>query len=231
MKTEGKNKKHFFRKLVIFFSVFLVAIIGILYYIVVHRFKESLQFLVTKESAGKYAFDADKATVSFFDKTITLKKVSLRCLDSISPNQFYNVKVPEIYFSFTSWKSLVFDKKLFVDSLSIVEPNISIYVNKEPEAISKRTAAFKTSDILNFLEKTLSHFNAHSFSIKDLSFTYAKRNGTKPLQGDHISVNIINFTKVDNNDRHLLGSDTISLSLGKQSWIFPDGIHEISFKE
>ncbi|MDQ2864091.1 MAG: AsmA family protein, partial [Bacteroidota bacterium] len=229
MNPRSRYKKIIGRILIIFL-VTVVAIIGLLYYLVVHRFKESIKYIVNNESNGKYAFDADKATVSFFNKTVTLKKVSLRCLDTAGLNQYYDVKVPEIYFSFTSWKDLILNKKLIVDSLAIQNPDIFIHVNKEPEATLKQTAAFKTADILNFLEKTLAHFNAHSFSIKDLSFTYAKRNGPKPFHGDHISINIVNFTKVDNNDRHLFGSDTISLSLGRQNWILPDGIHEISFK-
>lgn len=221
-----------FKKLVrwlAYFFIFIAILLGVLYFIAVRHFKESIQYVVNIESGGKYHADAGKADFSLFGKTIILKNVSLHCLDTLNVNQHYEIKFPELYFSFSSWKDLIFKKKILVDSLAVIKPEIFIRVHKYIPDENKQSKAFETNDILNFLEKTLAHFNAHSLSIKDLSFTYSKGNSA-PFHADDINVNIVNFTKVDNNDKHILGSDTISVSLGRQHWVMPDGIHELSFK-
>ena len=220
MSISPRKKKFIVRTLMIL-ATLIVVIIGVLYYIIAHKFKESIQFIVNKETKGRYEFNADKAKISFINKTVTLSNASLHCVDTLNIDKHYDVKLPQVYFSISSWKNLIFDKKLMIDSLSIKEPDINIHIHKDAPASVEETAAFQTVDILNFLEKSLTHFNAHAFSIKDLSFTYSKLNGPPPLHGDHISINIVNFTKVDDNDNHILGSDSITLSLGRQKMGIP----------
>ncbi|HWH62460.1 MAG TPA: hypothetical protein VNS50_04280 [Ginsengibacter sp.] len=230
MSALSKYKKVFIRGAIILLTI-IICSIGILYYLVVHKFKESIQYVVNKESNGKYEFKADKANLSLFQKTITLTNAHLICRDTINVDKHYDVTIPNLYFSIASFKTLILNKKLIIDSLAITEPNIYIHVHKDAPVTSEDQAAFQTADILNLLENTLARFNAHLFSIQDLSFTYAKVNGPAPLHGDHISIKVVNFTKVDNNDLHILGSDTIAVSLGRQHWVFPDGIHEVSFSK
>lgn len=229
MKRIGITRK-IMGRVIVGFCLLLVILIGTGYFLAVHRLKASVEYVVKKETGGKYEFHADKASLSLFNKTLYLKRVSLQCIDSAGLDQYYNVKVPEIFFSFTSWRELIFNQKLIVDSFSVVQPDIFLQVNHDTVDTTTKSSAFKTSDILDFLEKTLVHFNAHSIRIENLAFTYSKPQQA-PLLVDHVSFEVVNFTKVDNNDRHVFGSDIVNLSLGRQNWKLPDGIHEISFKK
>jgi hypothetical protein len=208
-------------------ALFLLVGVGLLYFVVVHRFKDSIKFIVNRESKGMYAFDAGEANLSLWNKSIQLKESVLYSPDTVNADASYRVKIHEIYFSLASWKDLLYHKKIIADSLSIIEPDFTIQVRKIKER--KEPSNFRPSDILDHLERALTHFNVHSFTLKDASFTYKGPDGAPPLHGDHINLAVTNFTKVNNEDSHLLGSDKVTLFLGPQHWIFPATKHEISF--
>jgi hypothetical protein len=201
----------------------------IFYYLLVHRFKEGLQYIVNKESKGRYAFDASEAEFSFQHRSILLKRSVLYTQDTTGANLYLTLKIPVIYFSLSSWKELLFHKKIIVDSLSIIEPSIDVHVRTI--TARKGHSDFHASDILNYLEKALAHFNVHSFSLKDAAFSYQQENMPAPLHGDHINLSVSNFVAVSNEDSHLLGSDNLSILLGPQHWRLPDDRHEISFHQ
>ena len=200
---------------------------AVLYFLVVHRFKEGVQYIVKKETKGRYAFNASEADVSLWDGSIRLKKAILYNSDTTNADWYYTVHIAEIYFSLSSWQELLFHKKIIVDSLSIIEPFFDIHVHKLPTR--KTSPDFHASDILNYLENALAHFNVHSFSLKDAAFSYRQEKNTPPLQGDHINFSVSNFTKIDDNDSHLLGSDMVSISLGPQHWRLPGGKIQMDF--
>ena len=177
---------------VVFIFLFgLLAFGGVLYYLLVVRFKEGLRYLVTKESKGKYIFDANKADISLWNKTILLKGAELHCVDTSGGDMWYNVRIRELRFSITSWKDILMHKKIVLDSLSIIEPDIGVHVRKISRP--KDPPDFHASDILRYLENALTHFNVHSFSLQDAAFSYEIPNGLAPLQGDHINLTVSNF--------------------------------------
>ncbi|HWK07549.1 MAG TPA: hypothetical protein VNS58_28150 [Puia sp.] len=200
---------------------------GLLYFFMVHRFKDSLKFIVNKESRGRYVFDAGDAQLSVWDKTIVLKESVLYNQDSVNADVAYRISIHEIYFSLASWKELLFHKKIVADSLSIERPDINIHVHKMTGP--KAHPDFHPSDLVTYLEKTLQHFNVHAFTLKEAAFTYEGPTEGIPLHGDHINLALTNFTRVNNEDSHLLGSDKVGIYLGRQHWALPDGQHEIDF--
>jgi len=206
----------------------LLIIGGLLYFFLVYRFKDNIKYIVNKESNGRYAFDASEANISFWNKTVLLRGSVLYCKDSLNAGVRYTIRIPEMYFSLGSLKGLLFHKKIFIDSLSIIEPDISVDDHKINRR--KEHPDFHASDLLNYLQQALSHLNVRSFSLKDASFTYERLNGPGPFHGDHINLSVSNFTEINNEDSHLLGSDKVSFYLGQQHWVFPDGKHEINFK-
>ncbi len=91
--------------------LFLLISGGLLYFFMVHRFKDSLKFIVNKESRGRYTFDAGDAQLSVWNKTIVLKESVLYNPDSINADVTYRIRIHEIYFSLASWKELLFHKR------------------------------------------------------------------------------------------------------------------------
>ncbi|MES1249563.1 MAG: hypothetical protein ABUL46_02720, partial [Chitinophaga rupis] len=205
----------------------LVISVGVLYFLAVHRFRESMQYIVNRESKGRYVFDAGDAELSIWNRTLLLKESVLTDRDPSGGDVSYHIKIRELYFSLGSWRELLFHKKLIADSLSIVEPDLHIQVNKPGKR--KVSIHFQASDLLTYLEKTLTHFNVHAFTLKEGSFTYIGPDKTSPLQGSHFNLSLSNFMGVNNVDSHLLGSDKVAISLGPQHWVLHEGQHEINF--
>jgi hypothetical protein len=208
-------------------ALLLVVGAGLVWFLLDYRAKESLKYLVDRESRGRYAFDARDVHVSFRNHSIQLEDAILYCRDTLNTDAWYNVRIPKIYLSITSWKTLLIQKKLIVDSLSILHPYIDIHVYKT--APRKKHVDFRATDILDYLDKALLHFNVHAFSLEDASFTYTDPQHPEPLHGGNINLSVSNFTGVNNVDSHLLGSDKVALSMGRQHWTFAGGKHEIDF--
>lgn len=226
MNLSSKLKKHI---LWVFLLpvLFLLVVGGIVYFFAVYRFKDSIKFIIDKESKGKFSFDASDATLSVWNRSILLTNSVLYSRDTTGAKASFKVQIPEIYFSVTSWKDILFHKKIIVDSLSIIEPFIDIDIRTTQ--LPQQPGVFHAGDIVGYLQKALSYFNVHSFSLKDAAFRYTRVNSPIPLSGDHINLNVSNFSVVNNEDSHLLGSDMVSIHLGKQHWVLPDGKHEINF--
>jgi hypothetical protein len=204
----------------------LLAVLVPLWFFMHYRFKESVRYLVARESKGRFTFDATDAGISLWKGTITLKDALLYGHDSIAGIRC-KVRVPEIYFSLASWKALIVDKKLVVDSVAIIAPVIELEIGT---AMTGRPhTEFRTSDILDALGKTLVHLNVHAFSLKDASFTVTEPGSSMPLHGEHIDLTVSNFASLNGQDNHFLGSDKVSLSLGPQHWVLPHGGQMIDF--
>ncbi|WP_421940622.1 hypothetical protein [Pedobacter sp.] len=183
--------------------------------------------MVTKETNSKYQFDAGKARLSLWSKSLVLEKSRLFSIDTTKTSAYYDVKIAKLKFSLASWGDLIFKKKVVVDSLEIIGPLIRVQASGHQ--VSKSKGAFRPSDILTFLEKTQKYFNLRNLSVKGASFSY-KQNAQQPIRINDINLVIRNFVKVNNDDRHLFGSDQISLSVGKQHLELPHHKLTVNFK-
>jgi len=204
----------------------LLAVLVPLWFFMHYRFKESVRYLVARESKGRFTFDATDAGISLWKGTITLKDALLDGHDSTTGISC-KVRVSEIYFSLASWKALIVDKKLLVDSVAIIAPVIELRFGTP--MTGRPHTEFRTSDILDALGKTLVHLNVHAFSLKDASYTVIEPGSSMPLHGEHIDLAVSNFASLNGQDNHFLGSDKVSLSLGPQHWVLPQGGQMIDF--
>lgn len=211
----------------IFVTAGLLLAAGLFYYLVTYRFKESLRYAVKMQSKGRYAFNAGSAEVSLGKRAIRLKSSSVRCVSPDDAAVTFEVEIPELYFSLASWKNLLLDQKMIVDSMSFVNPHLKMNVLRKPAADKPRTV-FKGSDLLNVLEKTLTHFNAHAFNMRGASYDYISQD-TTVLRVNDINLYVKNFTGINNEDDHLFGSERVVFSLGRQRWQLPTRKQELGF--
>ncbi len=224
MKSKSLKKK--IQYYVIAFLGILFFMSGLLYFVIIQRFKESVKFIVHNQTNGQYIFNAGSADVSLWSKSLLLEKSVLVCKDTAKANSYYNVKLSKLKFSLTSWNALLFKNKILVDSLEIINPEVQVYSNSKRRL--KNKTAFRPSDILSFLEKTQQSFNLSNLSIKNASISY-KQGKKEAINIKNINLSIRNFKKVNNDDSHLLGSDHIDLSVGKQFISLPDQNLTIAF--
>jgi len=225
MKRSARSKKRLLLITLVPVGCLLIAA-GALDFLIHYRFKESISYLVDRESKGRYAFDAREATISLWKGTVTLKGSQLSCLDTTGVPVWCNLQTPQIYCSLSSWKALLFDKKLIIDSIAITHASMDVHVTTGPKGTKN---PWHIADLTQKLETTLQHLNVHAFSLKDLSFTWHGPAGTAPLHADHIDLSVSNFARFGKTDSHLLGSDQFSIALGREHWVFPGGDRVIDF--
>jgi len=224
MKTAAPKRK--WPKILMTLLVILLAAGGGLYYILKYRFREVIQVVVDKESKGVYGFDAAAIEISFLEKHIVISNAVLFCRDTLNSSPHYHVKIPRLYLGIQSWQDLLLHKKIIVDSLSVIEPAISVHEHFTQKA---RPIAFQASRITDQIEKLLQQLQVHSLDIENASFVSSTLNNPVPLTVSSIHFSVRNFSKNAANSDRLFSSDDIDLSIGAQHWVLPGGKQDIRF--
>ena len=226
MTFSTRQKKSFKWLLAILLSI--PVLVFATYYIAEWRFKDIMKFVVETGSGGAYAFDATKTKLSLENRTVLLENVMLVSKDTLHTSPHYDVRIPQVYLAIKSWKQLIFQGKLFVDSLSITLPSIKSHDHGEKPSSTQVT--FQISKIAQILEAAMEHLQVRSFSLKNGSFDYHAGKNAVPFVSNQINLNLRNFSKKAENDGRLFGSDEVDLNIENQFWRLPNGKNEISFK-
>ncbi|MFD2935195.1 AsmA family protein [Spirosoma flavum] len=205
-----------------------LVIAGLLYYVLVHNLKDILKYAVEKQTKGGYTVNSKDIRLSLLDKTIRIDELVLTRKDTTNVLLYYNLTIPKAYLSIESWQELLVDKRVSIDSFSVEKPEVVIHDYKAPET-SRRQTSFQTAMILENLQKALAHLHAKAFTIQHGSLTIYKRINPVPFRINDVTFTVRNFQKIDNNDKHVFGSDNVELALGRQRWQLSDGKNNLSF--
>lgn len=206
-----------------------LLVAGVVYYVLVNNLKEVLTYAIDRETKGAYAFRSKGINLSILNRTITIDSLTLTRKDTAGVLSYYDVDIPRAYLAIDSWQELLTNKRLAIDSFSVVKPSIVIH-DYRVHPVSHNPTSFHTSNILENLQKTLDHLHARSFNLQGAALSLYKRKATAPFVVKDISVTIRNFSKIDNDDRRVFGSDAIELDLGRQHWVLSDGRNTLSFR-
>ena len=215
-------------KILLLIAAIPLVMMGVVYYVLVHNMKEVLAYVVDKQTNGKYTFHSQDFRVSLLDKTVIINNSVLTRKDTANTPVYYDVKIPKAYLAIESWEELIRNRRLLVNSLSMERPAIVLHDYRVRQKAQKRTE-FHTSIIMDNLRQALDRLHAKSIAINHASFTLFTRRDTAPLAVRDVSLQVRNFLKIDNNDRHLFGSDDIKLTLGRQRLLLADGRNSLSF--
>ncbi|GAB3960071.1 hypothetical protein GCM10028805_57330 [Spirosoma harenae] len=202
---------------------------GIAYYVLVHNLKEVIIFAIDKETEGGYDFQSNKLSLSILNRKVTIDGLTFARKDTANVPLYYTVRIPSAYLSVDSWRELLINKRLLVDSFSVVKPEIVIH-DYRADPLTHHQTRFHTSSILENLQKTLDHLHAHSFNVQGGSFALFRHGSTAPFAVKDINLTVRNFSRIDNDNRRILGSDHIELALGRQKWVLSDGKNTLSFR-
>ncbi len=228
MNAPGKSKK--WRKWLLTLLLVIVAATGVLYYIINYRLKDILQLVVAKESKNNYKLGLSSIEFSLLKKNIVIKNAELFCNDTLNTSPHYTVKIPSLYFAIQSWSDLIFHKKISIDSLSVLNPELTSHehfaLNNKPAS----SVSFQASAISKNIQQLLLQLEVRSFQIQNASFTASRSGSNVPLVVNNINFSIRNFSKQSADSSRLFSSDDIDLSITDQHWAFPDGRREVKFK-
>lgn len=201
---------------------------GILYYVLVHNLKDVLKYALERQTRGGYTLASKDIRLSLLDKTIRIDELVLTRKNTANVPVYYDLTIPKAYLAIDSWQELLTNKRVSIDSFSVERPAIVIHDYKAPETSHQQTS-FQPAMILDNLQKALDHLHAKAFTIQHGSLTIFKRNNPAPFRINDVSFTVRNFLKIDNNDKHVFGSDNVELALGRQRWQLSDGKNNLSF--
>lgn len=202
-----------------------LAAITLLWLLLHFRLRESLRLLVARESKGRFVFEAGEAGISLSQGSLHLKAVHLYTPDTTGRDLSCDIRIPEIYLSLASWKALLTDNKLMVDSLAITGPVIRLQPGAADSPSTRKPR--QPADWMAAFDSTLRHLNVHAFSLSDGDFYFGSGSAAR-FEARHIDIQISDFARDPGAALHLAPSNRLRLSLSALRWTGPDALQRIS---
>ncbi|AEV99755.1 hypothetical protein A4D02_26280 [Niastella koreensis] len=198
----------------------VIAIVTILslIFIIKYRIKSVIREVVRSETNGVYKLNFSKISIDFFKGRVKLNAVDFKPVSSDLKD--YRFTISHLYFSLASWNQLFFHRKLFVDSLQINDPVITIFqqpVQKSNNELGPFQEIFKS------LRNISEIFKVHVLEINRGNMTIYRETNDAPLVISNINFRVENFGQQQKQNTHLRFADNVTLRVGKQQWQFPSG--------
>lgn len=216
--SAGKTFKRIFLGVMIL--LLLLAAGG--YFIFRYKLKDLVEEIVLIESGYTYELKMSKFSFSYRNRFIRLEDARLTCLEPGKESGHYGAAIPELYLSIDSWRLLLRSKKLDIDSLYLRSPDFHIYRDKSilPEDRSDKPVA----DVLDILNDVRIKLGIRSMNIENASIAFhSVKENTDPFVTRAINFKVCNFSDKKDLSTHFLSAEDISLDVGRQNWIFPNG--------
>lgn len=224
-----KSIKHNFKKrrvikkllYAVVFLIVLVFLSGFLY--VRTHLKNIIQEIVQRETSNQYKIDFSSISVNVLDARITLADVALIPTEKRA-HTTYELHIPAIYLDLASWRPILFQKKIQVDSLRMDKPNITIYhyANRSQESSRK----FELGKFYENLRQATATIGVKSLDLKHTTIRFESASNIR-MEISDFDVTVRNFAETA--DKTFLSSSEFILEMRPQTWHLSPG-HEVSFK-
>lgn len=194
--------------------------------------------MVSSQSNGKLQLKVDKFKFNWFSYKMELRKASFYSTDTSSATS-YQFSVPRIRIRVKEILPLVFEKKILIDSLHLLNPDITV---TRLRSIKDTTAESDTGislpqemgRIYNSIQDALKVLKVDRFQIDNGKFSLINkiRAEEPPVIITNINFHLDNL-QVDTTQpagkQKILFSDNVALHTHNQNILFPDGRHRLSF--
>lgn len=223
------NKKKIFKKVLLIVASFFVVLIVSGYFLLKYRIRDIIETAVYLATNDTYKIDIKTVSFSIKDATIQMRNAALTSTSQQDTVTKYGLTIPEFYIGLSSWKPLLFEKKIAIDSLHMIDPAITVFEGTVKQTAHQHTA-FTMSSVVQDLNSVLKKLAIKKLTVENAAIIYRFADNTnKPLNIKSINVSILNFSD-DNNDRNsFLAAEDIDIRIGKQHWVLPGTRNELSF--
>ncbi|MFL5747446.1 MAG: hypothetical protein ACJ751_22420 [Niastella sp.] len=184
-----------------------------------YRIRSVIKEIVRSETNGVYELDFSKISVDYFKGSVKLKAVDLKPVSTYPDKQDYKITISHLYFSLGSWSQLFFHRKLFVDSLQIITPVVTLF----QQPATGKNGLTPLQEIYRSLEDISEIFKLRVLEVNNGSIGIYKETNQAPVLISNINFRIENFGEKKNEHSHLRYSDNLTLNIARQHWIFPSG--------
>ena len=223
------------KKLLTILGIILLAISLILaglYFYITNNAEKLVKDFVSNQSGGKFSVDIKKINIDLRELHLVIVEPHFSSNDSANLSTTYDVKLDKIILDLTAIKPLLFERKIYVDSLVCIRPQITAYKWKEiPREHFSLTE--QMSKVYNTLDTVIKKLNIKYCLIDSGSLTLVNKidQSIHPISITDYYIRIDNFkseSEKDPIDRYLF-ADRIKFYSSHQDIVFPDGIHGIKY--
>ncbi|MEO7210911.1 MAG: hypothetical protein ABIY35_08190 [Chitinophagaceae bacterium] len=223
------KKKH--TKIIIGVIAFIAIVLVGGNYWVRHNIESIIQNLVASESGGKYRLEIAKIKYHSHQQKLEAFNAHLYVMDSSLQESRTDVKLPYLEFQLKNIWDVIFRKKLVLDSVICIAPtfNIRPYEKDSLNKISlpEQLGALylQIEDVMNNMQVKKLRFTKSNFNL------YTPGDSTKVIRLQNIDFGVDGFgvNVHSNNTSQFFFSENIFVRSGPQAFIFPDGLHGLSF--
>lgn len=224
------RKKFIVHTIIIFFVVFTAIMV---YFVAIHRAESLLQQLVKSQSNGELLFNVGKVKLDIIHLRFDFRAPELRTRDTSTTVTGYQIKANSISFQAKSFIPFILGRRIVVDSVLILNPEIAVFKYKEgikkkislPEEMSKVYQSLEI--VLNVLDLNYLHIESARFKV----FDYVNPTN-KPVVVSHLNLTVNKVTSDKRSaDNRFLFADRILFEVFNQDIVFSDGFHGIKFKQ
>ncbi|MGZ8510097.1 MAG: hypothetical protein ACXWWA_06950 [Chitinophagaceae bacterium] len=221
----------------IIFGGILILLTAFHFWFINHA-EKLVEDMVSYQSNGGLRLKVDKFKFNWFSYKMELRKASFYSTDTSAATS-YRFSVPRIRIGVKEILPLVFEKKIVIDSLHLLNPDIQVIrlrSLKDTSAGSDTSLSIpqEMGRIYNSIQDALKVLKVNRFQIDNGKFSLINKIRPEELP---VVITNINFhldnLQVDTTQpsaaKKILFSDNVALNTRNQNIHFPDGRHRLSF--
>lgn len=198
-----------------------------------------LEDMVSAQSNGKVKLKVDRFKFDWFSYRMELRKANFYSTDTTAATS-YQFSVARIKVKVKEILPLVFDKRILIDSIQLINPDIVVtrlrsLKDSTNESDTSMSIPQEMGRIYNSIQDALRVLQVDRFQIDKGRFSLVNKIRPKipPVVITDINFRLENLqvdTTEKANKEKILFSDNVALHTSNQSIVFPDGRHLLSFK-
>jgi hypothetical protein len=198
-----------------------------------------IEDMVQSQSKGKLRLHVKKFRFDWFSYDMQLRNAVFYSTDTTEATTGYQFSVDRINIRIKEILPLVLEKKILIDSLRLINPNIQVTklrASKDTSTGPEKSFSLpqEMGRVYNSIQDALAVLQVNRFQIDNGRFTLSNK-----IQTDELPVTITNIhfyldnLQVDTTEltgtQKILFSDNVALQTHDQDIFFPDGRHRLSF--
>jgi hypothetical protein len=229
--------KKFTRIAAIILGILLALLIGFHFWFINHA-ETLIEGIVEKQSKGKLHLNIEKFRFNWFNRKMELRQAVFYSTDTATASTAYRFRVDKIKIQVREILPLIFEKKFYIDSIHLFNPEISVTKLRSKDTIASRDTNLSIPQemgrIYNSIQDALQVLQVNRLQIDNGTFSLINkiRPDEKPIIISRLYFHLDNL-QVDsseaNGQKKILFSDNVVLQTTHQSILFPDGRHKLSF--
>ena len=209
------------KRLVLTLLGVVALLVFTLYFVLQYRIKMVLKEVVDMETGGAYSIDFSKHSFSVFNADIKLKNVRFTHTKPAIGEASYDVTIPNFYISIDSWKSLLIDRKLVIDSLFAESPEVKVM--EANQILSGNKVSLQLNDAYEALKKITHKFEVQTLSVRNAALGLYPGDSSQAFIISHLDLTVRNFSQRKKDSRNFLLTDDIDILVRNQDWVLADG--------